>query len=309
MAQTAEILTPVGRLVMGSLYKPQTTDADGKPLLVKNGPNAGQPTKRYFFALAIPKDGTGRHWAETPWGAKIWQTGHGSFPQGQAQNPAFAWKIVDGDSAVPNTKGIKPCDREGYRGHWVLSFSSGFAPKTYRLDAANQPVAWPDVDAINLGDYVEVLGNVGGNDSPMKPGVFLNHSMVCFRGYGQRIIVGPDPTQVGFGTAAAPQGASAVPVGAALAPTPPAGTPAAPPPPAAATVVQPSTTFMAPPGATAAPTPAAGVPLPPGAASAPVAGPPAVQIILTPKANGASYEQLIAAGWTDALLREHGMMV
>ena len=40
MART-NFTTPVGRLVMGSLYKPQTTDADGKPLVVKSGPNAG----------------------------------------------------------------------------------------------------------------------------------------------------------------------------------------------------------------------------------------------------------------------------
>ena len=32
MART-NFTTPVGRLVMGSLYKPQTTDADGKPLV------------------------------------------------------------------------------------------------------------------------------------------------------------------------------------------------------------------------------------------------------------------------------------
>ncbi len=319
MGQSVEILTPVGRLVMGSLYKPQTTDIDGKPLLVKNGPNAGQPTQRFFFALAIPKDGSGQHWGATPWGAKIWQCGHASFPQGQAQNPTFAWKVVDGDSTVPNTKGVKPCDREGYRGHWVLSFSSGFAPKIYRLDASNQPTPWLDVDAINPGDYIEVLGNVAGNDNALKPGVFLNHSMVCFRGYGQRIIVGPDPTQVGFGASAAPAGVSAMPVGAALAPAA-AGTPLPPgasaPLPPAATVaapvatppvaVQPSTTYMAPPGAAALTGGGSGVPLPPGAAAA-VATPPGRQ--MTPKAGGASYEQLIANGWTDALLRSEGLML
>jgi hypothetical protein len=29
---------------------------------------------------------------------------------------------------------------------------------------------------------------------------------------------------------------------------------------------------------------------------------------LTAKANGATYEQLIGAGWNDDLLRQHGMM-
>ena len=30
---------------------------------------------------------------------------------------------------------------------------------------------------------------------------------------------------------------------------------------------------------------------------------------MTPKAGGATYEQMIAAGWTDALLIQHGHML
>ena len=89
--QRTNFTTPVGRLVMGSLYKAQTTDADNKPLLVKQGPNAGQPTVRYFFALAIPKNPGETHFAQTEWGQKIWQAGHAGFPQGQANAPTFAW--------------------------------------------------------------------------------------------------------------------------------------------------------------------------------------------------------------------------
>ena len=37
------LTTPVGRMVMGSLYTPETTDMLGKPLVVRSGPNAGQP--------------------------------------------------------------------------------------------------------------------------------------------------------------------------------------------------------------------------------------------------------------------------
>jgi len=55
MATKVNITSPVGRIVMGSLYDPSTTDAEGKPLVVKTGPNAGQPRVNYFFALAIPK--------------------------------------------------------------------------------------------------------------------------------------------------------------------------------------------------------------------------------------------------------------
>ena len=61
MART-NFTTPVGRLVMGSLYKAQDKDADGKPLLIKSGPNAGQPKVQYFFALAVPKAPDETHW-------------------------------------------------------------------------------------------------------------------------------------------------------------------------------------------------------------------------------------------------------
>lgn len=307
--------TPVGRLVMGSLYKPQTTDADGKPLTVKSGPNAGQPAVRFFFAVAIPKNPGEQHWSQTEWGAKILAVGQQSFPQGQWQQPTFAWKIVDGDSTVPNSKGKKPCDREGYRGCWVISFSSGFAPKIYNADGS---AAIVEPDAVKLGYYVQVNGDVDGNDNAMKPGVYINHSMVALSAYGEEIHVGPDASQAGFGGAPLPPGASATPVGgfnpapsAAPLGFPPAGAaPAVPPMAGTAIPASPSSTPAAPNysflGAPGAPSPA--IPQAPGV---PVAPPvPAAPVhTMTPAAQGATYEQMIAAGWTDALLRQHGMMV
>src|SRR5579863_10170288 len=125
-----DLTSPVGRLLMGDLYVPQLKDADGKPRVVKTGPNAGQPSPQYFFALGIPK-GAERNWWETEWGAKILAVAQKCWPNGQTQVPSFAWKIVDGDSRVPNKKGVIPASREGYPGHWVLSFGSQFAPKIY----------------------------------------------------------------------------------------------------------------------------------------------------------------------------------
>jgi hypothetical protein len=316
MSESVNFTTPVGRLVMGSLYKAQTTDAENRPLVIKTGPNAGQPRVDYFFALAIPK-GSERHWAETEWGRKVWETGHKSFPNGQATAPTFAWKIVDGDSTIPNKAGRKPCDREGYKGHWVVHFSGGYAPRIFNADGS-APIVEPD--AVKLGYYVQVAGSVAGNESMQQPGVYINHSMVALAGYGPEIIVGPDPTQAGFGAAPLPPGASAVPVGGFTAPatpapaaayappappgapaaasapvyTPPAPTPvaAAPAAPAApAMVVQPHPGFLAGPGA--APPP-------------PVVGTP-VRLML-PAAGQITYEQYIANGWTDALLVQHGMM-
>jgi len=41
MSQAQAITTPVGRLVRGSLYKVNTTDAEGEPLVTKHGTNKG----------------------------------------------------------------------------------------------------------------------------------------------------------------------------------------------------------------------------------------------------------------------------
>jgi len=71
MANAAvNITSPVGRLVAGSLYDAQDKDAEGKPLVIKNGPNAGQQRVDFFFAVAIPKESGHTHWAQTDWGAK-----------------------------------------------------------------------------------------------------------------------------------------------------------------------------------------------------------------------------------------------
>jgi hypothetical protein len=271
-----------------------------------------------------------------------------AFPAA-AQAPTFAWKIKDGDSAIPNRRGKKPCDNEGWPGHWVVFFSGGYAPRVYQIPpGAKDPVTWEQKDAVQPGDYVEVYGNVSGNGSQTQPGIFINHSMVCFRGYGTRIVFGPDAGAVGFGAGALPPGASAVPVGATpglpaipgaaavpgmpavpgavpgmpavpgAAPVMPAvpGLPAAPvaAPVAPPVVVAPSTGYMAAPGAPVVP----GMPAVPGAA--PVmptvpgmpAMPPAAPAgpVFTAKwPAGITYAQMQAQGWTDDLLRANGFIV
>lgn len=327
MAQKVNITSPVGRIVMGSLYDPSTTDAEGKPLVVKTGPNAGQPRVNYFFALAIPK-GAEPHWAHTPWGQQIWNVGNQAFPNA-AQSPAFAWKIEDGDSQIPNKKGRKPCENEGWRGHWILKFSGGFAPKVYQQEGAGY-VQVMQKDFCKPGYFVEVAFSVDGNGSQSQPGVYLNHSMVCFRAYGPEITFGPDVASAGFGAAPLPAGASMTPpAGAIPMPQAPAAAPAAyAPPPVPAGVPQI-------PGVAPAPLPPAGsVPMPyapvPGApapipvtpnpgfvqvpppAPAPMAPPPAPVIPvrqMTAAAQGVTYEAYVAAGWSDAQLVQNGLML
>lgn len=301
MART-DLLTPVGRLVGGSLYTGSDKDADGKPRVIKSGPNQGQPTTQFYFKIAIPK-GPEQHWASTDWGAKIWAAGHAAFPV-QAQTPHFSWKVVDGDSTVPNRNNNKPCDNEGFPGNWVLTFSSGFPPKVFNADGTQQIT---EVDAVKPGYFIQVFGSVDGNGSTQQPGVFLNHSMVAFAAYGPEINFGVPASAVGFGTGTAlPAGASAVPLSTGFNPAPPApaaapaptAPPPAPPARAASTPVPP-----APAPTTVAPNPGFLAPPPPPAAAAP--RPPAR--VMTAAAT-APYEVYIKGGWTDAQLIQHGLM-
>jgi hypothetical protein len=274
--------TPVGRFVSGSLTKPQTTDAEGRPLVYKTGADAGKPRANYFIGIAIPKAGE-QHWSQTTWGAEIWKAGHEAFPAGQADYPTFSWKVEDGDSTTPRQSadpkkpGKRPCDGVGYPGNWILKFSSSFAPATYNRDGS----AKVEAESIKPGYFIQVNGDVTGNASGQRPGVYLNHKMVALSAFGEEISYGFDATEAGFGNSALPIGAMATPVASF---TPPAPAAVAPPPAPAAVAPPPAPAFLL---------------VPPPAAPAHV---------MLPPANGATYEQMIAAGWTDATLVQMGMM-
>lgn len=216
---------------------------------------------------------------------------------------------------------LRPCDKEGYPGHWIFTFRSGYPIKFVNADGSAYLL---DKGAVKCGDYVQVAGTVVGNTGK-SPGVYLNHSVVSLQGIGEAITGGPDPKALGFGQGPQPEGMmpiGTVRTGAAPPPTPaPNATPAAPgagatpqppggqpPPPANNTVqpqvpVQPAPGFVGAPGAGATPPPpGAASPPPPPAAAAPT-GPK-----MTAKAAGQTYAAFIAANWTDALLKQHGYM-
>lgn len=283
------LLFPVGRVVQGSLYVPQEKDQQGNPLVIKTGPNKGQPTKKYFFALATPKAPGETHWAQTAWGQQMWALAHAAWPQGQANSPSFAFKVEDGDSVVPNKKGRKNSEREGFPGNWIVGFSSSFAPKI--VTASGDPILEPG--AVKLGYFVEVLGSIASNENSDNPGIYVNHTFVALRGFGPEITTGPDARSVGFGKSALPAGASAAPVGVAAFPALPQPTAVAPAP--VMTAVAPAPSFIAPPP-----------PPQPIAVSVPVAP---VGPVMTPKAAGQSYAAFISAGWNDGTLRSNGYMV
>lgn len=306
------ITSPVGRIVQGSVY-----DLTGKTDEKTKAPRLGKDGKQImdcYFALAIPK-GAEKGWWETAWGQQILAVGAAEHPASY-QRPDFAWKITDGDSAVVNKANRKPCDQEGFKGNWVLRFSSGFVPKTYTMlgrTQADGTAALLEPGAIRPGFFVQVNFNVTGNDETTRnPGVYLNHSMVCLIAYGDPIQFGPDVTQAGFGvTGPLPAGASLTPTAGFVPPAtlPVAGTPpapaltavAAPGVPAALPVAAPSLTPVAPHTAILG----AGAPPPPGVVAPPPAAVPVRR--MTAKAT-ATYEAYIASNWTDALLVQHGMM-
>lgn len=284
------IVSPVGRMVQGSLYNGDANDMDGKPNVYKSGPNAGQPYRAFFFALAVPK-GAEAHWRQTPWGTEIYNIGKAASPQ-HADLPSFAWKIEDGDSRVPNRNGRMNIDRVGFAGHWVLKFSGTFAPKLFDR-TGKAPIATPDFCL--PGDFIQVAFDCRSNGDTRSPGVYLNYTFVYFQAYHAdgRIEMGPDPSALGAGQAPLPPGASATPAAAAPSaaaiapPAAPALAAPTPPVPPAAVEVAPAPAFLSPP------------PPPPPAAPARV---------MTATAQG-PYEGYIAAGWTDALLIQHGLLL
>jgi hypothetical protein len=317
-------LFPPGRLVQGSPYEPNTTDADGKPLVTKTGPNAGQPRIEYYNAIAIPKTPGVTHWAHEKsddpnvgaWGMNLWNAVAKMWPNGQYQRPDFAFKITDGDSTIPNKKGNRPCDATGFPGCWVLKFGGGYAPKIVN---ANGSELITEVGAIKLGFFVQMYASISSNKSDQSPGIYLNHRIMALTGWGPEIINGPDPSSVGFGAGPLPPGASSVPLGGMTLPgngslPPPPGAPLPPPgvaslPPAGAPAIPappPNTAFSA--GVTGAPPistapPGAVIPPPPSLAPPP----PPVGPTMTAKAEGRSRADFV--GWTDAQLVEHGYML
>lgn len=272
MSQATNFTTPPGRLIGGSLYRANTKDSTGKPLVDKQN----NPRQEFYFCVAIPK-GSETHWSATPWGQHLWTAGLG-FQPSAGQNPKFSWKVQDGDSAVPDGKGRVPRDRQGAAGCWLLHFSGGFPPKVYTLIGQSAPIELPEPNAIQTGYFVQVNCSTKANGNMQQPGVYLNHHMVCLVAYGPVITVGPDVSSAGFGGAPLPTGASTAPPAGFQAPAP------------------------APVPAAVAPRPAAPQPLPP----------PAPEFRQVPPARRMlkefTYDELKAAGWTDQQMIDGGYM-
>jgi len=294
------ILFAPGRIVWGNFYEPKfPKNEDGTPKLFKTGSNAGKPRPEYAFGYAIPKT-PGQHWTASPWGAQLHAAALKAWPNGQTQQTGFAFKVADGDSTVPNKNMRRNADKEGYPGHWVLTFSNSQASTYVRLEGG-RTVELMEKDAIRPGYWVQVSAEVASNQSSKTAGMYLNHRIICLLGIDKVIeSASVDPDSVGFGQGVAlPAGVSMtnfqLPPAAAMSPTPAAPHAAPPAVPAAPTHVVPVPSFLTP-----------GVPTGPVPPAPPV--PQAPLRVMTAKAQGATYEALIGAGWTDALLRQEGLI-
>jgi len=244
-----DILTPVARLVGGHpMRQNPKTDDDGNPRLGADG----MPMTEAYVGIAIPKNGEA-HWNQTAWGRQIWDQALKDWPNGQYNSPMFAWKIVDGDSAVPNKRNVAPNTREGYPGHWIINASTSLPIKCYHVGRYDPTQQIQNEKEIKPGDYCRVLLQVRGNGATGNntPGLYMNPTLFELSRAGIEIVLSSGPSAAdAFGAAAPVLPAGALvdtaitaPAPVSTTPTPPAVAPAAPatdflnpapPPPAAA---------------------------------------------------------------------------
>lgn len=297
-----------GRIVWGAPSKTKDKDKAGKPLTTKSG----APRIKCDFGVAIPKGGTVAFW-QTPWGAELYGVGLAAFPH--LFDPAtkqllpgrkFSWKVTDGDSDIPNENGRKPCEQEGYRGCWVVSFGSSFVPRCVRFENG----AWVDInpEQIKTGHEVEIAGSVDSNGDAQKSGIYVNHGLVAHAGILPEIVSqGIDPTAAGF----TPGFSGSFPTPAAGLPTNTPGSLPAPvvlPTPVPAVqlpTAAPQPVYVAPVGV--APQPgflAPGAPVAPVPVAPVVAGP-----VMTTKAQGVPWASFLAQGWKEVDARAQGYIV
>lgn len=256
MSDIKEVLTPVGRIVAGHpmVARPVTDNRTGA--VVKNAD--GTDRTDHYFGLAILKQGE-THWNQTEWGAKIWNAGQSGWPNGEFNSPTFSWKIADGDSQVPNKRGKKPCDQEGWPGHWVIHLSTMLPIGCFHTGRFAPHEQIQNKDEIKPGDYGRVFLNAKGNAPSESPGVYLNPSLFELVRAGQQIILssGPaaadvfanQPAQLPPG-AAVDTGVQAPPATATTAPNPaPAATTPAPGPEPTPPPAEPNRDFLNPPPA------------------------------------------------------------
>lgn len=266
---------PVGRMVEGSLYKGSDTDLAGQKKVYKTGPQAGQPRVDFWFCVAFPKNGV--DWRATPWGQQMQEAARTAHPQFW-NHPSYKYKVIDGDSREKAMQAKRaPFEKEGYPGHWIVRFSSTYAPPvcavTQGADGKPSVVELKEENRVVPGYFVRVVADVSGNTGD-SPGLYMNPKAVVFAAEGEVINVGLDLNSLGL---AEDMAGMQLPAGAV--------------PISSANISADLAAGMLP-----------GAPMAPGASAAPV-------YTMTPAAGGFTREQYHAQGWSDADLIAKGMMI
>lgn len=304
MNEDNKFTTPVGRLVMGAIYTPNTKKKNGQPMQNKDG----SPRQEYWLALAVPKLGE-QHWNQTEWGAHVYNFVNTEFAGKIPHN--LAWKISDGDDRTPNEDGNIDADREGFKGSWIIKVKNGFMPAIHDCTAPGFPEL-TEKDAIQTGDYAQLRIEMGINrGSEGKPSVYLNHTKIGFIKHGIpiRSFKAEDVGTVGF-----QQAPPSIPPAAMGIQSPHVASVTQPyiAPPAtqtyvtAAPAITPSYVAPAPAVTPIAVQPHPGILMPQPPAPTPPPAPAGRQ--MTAAAKG-SYEQYVAQGWADNQLIQNGLMM
>lgn len=305
-----EVTTPVGRLVGGHPMMQEVVkdDKTGQPKMQADGVT---PRTSAFFALAIPK-GQEQGWWETPWGQQIFQAGVAGFPGGAHQRHDFAWKVEDGDSTIPNKRGKRNCDREGFPGHWIIRCSTGLTIRCFHDGKFSPHEQIQQKEAIKPGDYGRAALLVKANGSDQSPGVYLNPDMFALTRAGIEIQLGEqrDAADAFSQPAEMPANAQVDPNAGAAAATPGGATPppaaSGPAPGGAATPggVQPAPDFAngpaAAPGGAATPAGPSGPSAAPAGPSAPAAAEAEPMYYDQTGAGPFPKSALVKAGYTEA---------
>ena len=149
-------VTPVARLIHGHPLKQQvrTDKVTKQPQIGKDG----QQVKEVYIGIAIPKTGE-TSWKDTEWGKQIVMAAldaeHG-YDEAMTRRNDFSWKVVDGDSDIPNKEGNVPNSDPYKRGHWVLHLNTRIPYNCYHVGKYSPLDAIQDANAIKLGDYVRI---------------------------------------------------------------------------------------------------------------------------------------------------------
>ena len=218
---TFTFVTPVARLIHGHPMKQnlKTNRKTEQPVLDK----AGQQVKEIYIGIAIPKAGEA-DWKDTEWGKQIVMAATDAefgYDVAMTKRTDFSWKVIDGDSDVPNKEGNVP-NQDPYKvGHWVLHLNTRIPYNCYHIGKYSPLDAIQDANAIKLGDYVRVNIMARGNKPSETPGVYLNPNLLELSRQGEAIVREgsvPDAASVFGGGAPAPT------------PAPAPSAPATPPP-------------------------------------------------------------------------------